>query len=50
MPDVARGYPFDSPSDAVILSVGSELANSLSEDIHDAFEGLDVELDLKFKD
>jgi len=30
--------------------VGSELANSLSEDIRDAFEGLDVELDLKFKD
>jgi len=29
---------------------GSELANSLSEDIRDAFEGLDIELELKFKD
>ena len=29
---------------------GSELANSLAEDIRDAFEGLDVELNLKFKD
>jgi len=28
----------------------SELAKSLAEDIHDAFEGLDVELDLKFKE
>jgi NifU-like protein len=28
----------------------SELAKSLTEDIHDAFEGLDVDLDLKFKD
>jgi nitrogen fixation NifU-like protein len=27
----------------------SELAKSLAEDIHDAFEGLDVDLDLKFK-
>ena len=29
---------------------GSELANSLGEDIRDAFEGLDLDLDLKFKD
>ena len=29
---------------------GSELANSLAEDIGDAFEGLDLDLDLKFKD
>jgi nitrogen fixation NifU-like protein len=28
----------------------SELAKSLTEDIHDAFEGLDVELDLGFKE
>jgi nitrogen fixation NifU-like protein len=28
---------------------GSELAKSLSDDIRDAFEGLDVELNLKFK-
>jgi NifU-like protein involved in Fe-S cluster formation len=28
----------------------SELAKSLAEDISDAFEGLDVDLDLKFKD
>ena len=28
----------------------SELARSLAEDIHDAFEGLDVELDLRFKE
>jgi nitrogen fixation NifU-like protein len=28
----------------------SELAKSLREDIRDAFEGLDIELDLKFKD
>jgi nitrogen fixation NifU-like protein len=28
----------------------SELAKSLAEDIHDAFEGLDVELDLRFKE
>lgn len=28
----------------------SELAKSLSEDVHDAFEGLDVELDLRFKE
>jgi nitrogen fixation NifU-like protein len=28
----------------------SELAKSLTEDIHDAFEGLDVELDLRFKE
>ena len=28
----------------------SELAKSLTEDIHDAFEGLDLEFDLKFKD
>jgi nitrogen fixation NifU-like protein len=28
----------------------SELAKSLKEDIRDAFEGLDIELDLKFKD
>jgi len=27
----------------------SELARSLAEDIHDAFEGLDVDLELKFK-
>jgi metal-sulfur cluster biosynthetic enzyme len=27
----------------------SELAKSLAEDIHDAFEGLDIDLDLKFK-
>ena len=29
---------------------GSELAKSLAEDIQDAFEGLDVELDLRFKE
>jgi nitrogen fixation NifU-like protein len=29
---------------------GSELAKSLSDDIRDAFEGLDVELNLKFKE
>lgn len=29
---------------------GSELAQSLTEDIHDAFEGLDIELNLKFKE
>jgi nitrogen fixation NifU-like protein len=28
----------------------SELANSLTEDIHDAFEGLDLDLDLRFKE
>ena len=28
----------------------SELAKSLAEDVHDAFEGLDVELDLRFKE
>ena len=28
----------------------SELAKSLTEDIQDAFEGLDVELDLRFKE
>ena len=28
----------------------SELAKSLAEDIHDAFEGLDVNLDLRFKE
>ncbi len=28
----------------------SELAKSLAEDIHDAFEGLDVDLDLRFKE
>ena len=28
----------------------SELAQSLTEDIHDAFEGLDIELNLKFKE
>ena len=28
----------------------SELAKSLTEDIHDAFEGLDVDLDLRFKE
>jgi NifU-like protein len=28
----------------------SELARSLAEDLHDAFEGLDVELDLRFKE
>jgi nitrogen fixation NifU-like protein len=28
----------------------SELAKSLAEDMHDAFEGLDVELDLRFKE
>ena len=28
----------------------SELAKSLTEDIHDAFEGLDVNLDLRFKE
>jgi nitrogen fixation NifU-like protein len=28
----------------------SELAESLTEDIHDAFEGLNVELDLRFKE
>jgi nitrogen fixation NifU-like protein len=28
----------------------SELAKSLVEDVHDAFEGLDVELDLRFKE
>jgi NifU-like protein len=28
----------------------SELAKSLTEDIHDAFEGLDVELDLRFRE
>jgi hypothetical protein len=28
----------------------SELAKSLTEDINDAFEGLDIELNLKFKD
>jgi nitrogen fixation NifU-like protein len=28
----------------------SELAESLTEDIHDAFEGLDVDLDLRFKE
>jgi len=28
----------------------SELAKSVAEDIHDAFEGLDVELDLRFKE
>lgn len=31
-------------------NVDSELAKSLTEDIRDAFEGLDIELDLKFKD
>jgi nitrogen fixation NifU-like protein len=29
---------------------GSELAKNLTEDIHDAFEGLDIELNLKFKE
>jgi metal-sulfur cluster biosynthetic enzyme len=29
---------------------GSELAKSLTDDIHDAFQDLDVELDLKFKE
>ena len=29
---------------------GSELAKSLTDDINDAFEGLDIELSLKFKD
>jgi hypothetical protein len=29
---------------------GSELAKSLTDDIHDAFEGLDIELNLKFKE
>lgn len=28
----------------------SELAKSLAEDIHDAFEGLDIEFDLRFKE
>jgi hypothetical protein len=28
----------------------SELAKSLTDDINDAFEGLDIELNLKFKD
>ncbi len=31
-------------------SADSELARSLAEDIHDAFEGLDIKLDLKFKE
>ena len=29
---------------------GSELAKSLADDIRDAFEGLDIELNLKFKE
>jgi hypothetical protein len=29
---------------------GSELAKSLTDDIRDAFEGLDAELNLKFKE
>jgi NifU-like protein len=29
---------------------GSELAKSLTDDIHEAFEGLDIELSLKFKE
>jgi len=28
----------------------SELAKSLAEDIRDAFEGLDIEFDLRFKE
>jgi len=28
---------------------GSELARSLTNDLRDAFEGLDIELNLKFK-
>mgnify|MGYP001083718384 CR=1 FL=1 len=30
-------------------NAGSELANSLTEDIHEAFDGLDIELSLKLK-
>ena len=32
------------------VKAGSELAKNITEDIHDAFEGLDIELNLKFKD
>jgi NifU-like protein involved in Fe-S cluster formation len=32
------------------VKAGSEIAKNISEDIHDAFEGLDIELNLKFKE
>jgi NifU-like protein involved in Fe-S cluster formation/metal-sulfur cluster biosynthetic enzyme len=35
---------------ALSAKPGSELAKNLTDDIHEAFEGLDIELKLKFKD
>jgi NifU-like protein involved in Fe-S cluster formation len=47
-----QGMKIDGKKLTLDLKAGpdSELAKSLTEDIHDAFEGLDVDLDLRFKE
>jgi NifU-like protein len=49
---MVQGMKIEGKKITLDLKAGpdSELAKSLTEDIHDAFEGLDVELDLRFKE
>jgi NifU-like protein involved in Fe-S cluster formation len=49
---MVQGMKIEGKKMTLDLKAGpdSELAKSLTEDIHDAFEGLDVDLDLRFKE